>query len=59
MPTGYCGKCLALRDIRDAEYTKTEAGRHVLKGRCSVCGCRMQKWAKREDITQLGGVNGH
>jgi hypothetical protein len=41
---GYCVKCKAKRDIKDAKESLTAKGTKIAKGKCPVCGttvCRM------------------
>ena len=43
---GYCVKCKASRDMKDAERVTMKTGRPALKGKCSVCGTGMYKILK-------------
>ena len=40
---GYCVKCKAKRQIKDAKQVKMANGRPALKGVCPVCGTGMFK----------------
>ena len=40
---GYCVKCKAKREIKDAKQVKMANGRPALKGVCPVCGTGMFK----------------
>ena len=44
MVQGYCVKCKAKRDIKDAKESVCKNGRKMLKGVCSVCGTKMCKF---------------
>jgi len=35
---GYCVKCRAKRQVKDATVVKTAKGRPMAKGKCPVCG---------------------
>lgn len=38
MPIGYCVRCKAKTEIKDAKKTKTSKGKEMLKGKCPKCG---------------------
>lgn len=38
---GYCVKCKAKRDMKDAQEVTMKNGRKAVKGVCSVCGTGM------------------
>ncbi|MFC1729288.1 DUF5679 domain-containing protein [candidate division KSB1 bacterium] len=40
---GYCVKCKAKRDMKDANRVTMKNGRPAMKGVCSVCGTGMYK----------------
>ena len=40
---GYCMKCKAKREIKDAKETTMKNGRKAMKGKCAVCGTGMFK----------------
>ena len=40
---GYCVKCKAKRDMKDAKEITMANGRKAMKGVCSVCGTGMFK----------------
>ncbi len=41
--TGYCMKCKAQREIKDARQITMKNGRPATEGICAVCGTRMFK----------------
>ena len=43
MPTGYCVKCKAVREIGDPHPITMKNGRAATEGRCPVCGTRIFK----------------
>ncbi len=43
MVEGYCMKCKAKREIKDAEQIKMKNGKPAVKGTCSKCGTKMFK----------------
>jgi hypothetical protein len=43
MNEGYCVKCKAKREIKDAKEETMKNGRKALKGKCAVCGTGMYK----------------
>ncbi len=36
--TGYCVRCKAKRELKDAQKITMKNGRPAMKGKCSVCG---------------------
>jgi len=40
---GYCVKCRAKREMKDAKEVVMKNGRKAVKGVCSVCGTGMYK----------------
>ncbi len=40
---GYCVKCKAAREMKDAQKVTMKNGREAVKGKCSVCGTGMYK----------------
>lgn len=45
---GYCVKCRAEREMKDATITTTKNGRRMAKGTCPVCGTTMNKFLASE-----------
>lgn len=43
MVQGYCVKCRAKRDIRDAVAVKLKNGKPAMKGKCPVCGTTIMR----------------
>jgi len=43
MVQGYCVKCRAKRDIKDAVAVKLKNGKPAMKGKCPVCGTTMMR----------------
>ena len=43
MAEGYCVKCKAKREMKDAEQVTMKNGRPAMKGSCSQCGTGMYK----------------
>ena len=41
--TGYCVKCKAKSEMKDAEKVTMKNGRPAMKGKCSKCGTGMYK----------------
>ena len=48
MNTAYCLKCKLKREMKDGEIKKTVNSRNYLSGLCIVCGCKMNKFLKKE-----------
>ena len=42
--TAYCVKCKAKREMKDPKPSKTDAGRHMMRGTCTKCGTKMVKF---------------
>jgi hypothetical protein len=40
---GYCVKCKAKQEIKDAQEVKMKNGRPAMSGVCTVCGTKMFK----------------
>lgn len=40
---GYCMKCKAKQEIKNAEQIKTKNGKDAIRGVCSVCETKMYK----------------
>ena len=40
---GYCVKCKAKREMKDAQEVEMKGGRRAMKGTCTVCGTGMYK----------------
>ncbi len=40
---GYCVKCKAAREIKDAVEAQTKKGRAAMRGVCGTCGTKMFK----------------
>jgi len=38
---GYCVKCRAKREMKDAKEVEMKGGRRAMSGTCSVCGTKM------------------
>jgi hypothetical protein len=43
MATGYCVKCKASREIKDAKQITMKNGRPATQGACPVCGTKIFK----------------
>ena len=43
MVQGYCVKCRAKREIKDAVEVKLKNGKPAMKGKCPVCGTTMMR----------------
>jgi uncharacterized protein DUF5679 len=43
MATGYCVKCKATREIKDAKQITMKNGRPATQGSCPVCGTKIFK----------------
>ena len=43
MAEGYCVKCKAKREMKDAEEVTMKNGRAAMKGKCPECGTGMYK----------------
>ena len=43
MVQGYCVKCKSKQEMKDPVEGKTSRGVAMVKGVCSVCGCKMCK----------------
>jgi hypothetical protein len=41
MAQGYCVKCKAKKEMKDANEVKMKNGRKAMKGKCPVCGTSM------------------
>jgi Zn finger protein HypA/HybF involved in hydrogenase expression len=41
--TGWCMKCKAKKEIKDAQVTTMKNGRNALKGKCPDCNTGMYK----------------
>ena len=41
--TGYCVKCKAKKEIKDAQKVEMKNGRPALKGTCPTCGTGMYR----------------
>lgn len=41
--TGYCVKCKAKQEMKDAEQVTMKNGRPAMKGKCTSCGTGMYK----------------
>ena len=46
VPEAYCVKCKAKTKISEPEKAVMKNGRHAIKGRCSVCDCRVFRIVK-------------
>jgi len=46
--TGYCMKCKAAKEIKDAQQVVMKNGRKALKGKCPDCGTVIFKIQKKE-----------
>ena len=46
MVQGYCVKCKAKSEMKDAKQTKLKNGRDCVRGVCSKCGTKMCKMGK-------------
>ena len=40
---GYCVKCKAKREVKNAETVVMKTGRKALKGKCATCGTGVYK----------------
>ncbi len=45
---GYCVKCKAKQEIKDAEAVTMKNGKPATKGKCPVCGTTMFRIGKAE-----------
>lgn len=45
--TGYCVKCKAKREMKDAQEVEMKNGRKAMKGVCPVCGTGMYSIMKK------------
>ena len=43
MGKGYCVKCRAKREIKDAKQIKMKNGKPAMKGKCPVCGTTIMR----------------
>ncbi len=43
MPTMYCVKCRAKREVKDVERVTMKNGKPAMKGKCPVCGTGVYK----------------
>lgn len=43
MTTGYCVKCKAKQEMKDAKEVTMKNGRKAMKGECPKCGTKMFK----------------
>jgi Domain of unknown function (DUF5679) len=43
MVQGYCVKCRAKREIKDAVAVKLKNGKPAMKGKCPVCGTTIMR----------------
>lgn len=43
MVKGYCVKCRAKREIKDAKQIKMKNGKPAMKGKCPVCGTTIMR----------------
>ena len=43
--TGYCVKCKNKKEMKDEQKVTMKNGRKALKGKCSVCGTTVFKFA--------------
>lgn len=48
MVEGYCMKCKAKQEIKDAVADKMKNGRDCVRGTCPACGTKMFKIGKME-----------
>jgi hypothetical protein len=46
--TGYCVKCKAQRDIKDAKTVTLQNGTSALKGACVVCGTAITRFVPKK-----------
>lgn len=46
MAEGYCVKCKAKREMKNAQSVKLKNGRPAMKGECPKCGTKMFKIGK-------------
>ncbi len=44
--SGFCVKCKAKREMKDVKEV-TSHGHHMLKGRCSKCNTKMNRFVKK------------
>ncbi len=44
---GYCIKCKAKREMKDAARVVLKNGRPAMKGACPVCGTKMMRFLKK------------
>jgi len=45
----YCVKCKEKKEMKDPVESTTKRGTKMMKGTCSVCGCKMCGFLKKED----------
>jgi len=48
MHSGYCVKCKKMQEIKSGQNCKSKNGRSMYKGHCGVCGCKVNKFIKKE-----------
>ena len=46
--SGYCLKQKATKEMKDVEIKKTNNNRSYMSGICVECGCKMNKFIKKE-----------
>ena len=46
MVEGYCVKCKAKREMKNAKQDKMKNGRDCVKGECPICGTKMFRIGK-------------
>ena len=46
---GYCVKCRAKRNVKNANVVKTAKGRPMAKGVCPVCGTTVTRFLSKEE----------
>jgi hypothetical protein len=54
MVTGYCMKCKAKREVKDAKFELNKLGRPIARGKCATCGTSMYKILSAEEGAKAG-----
>jgi len=49
---GYCVKCRTKRPMKDGVIEKTKNGRSIMKGLCSNCGTKMNRFLSNNHETK-------
>lgn len=49
---GYCVKCRAKREVKDAQVVQTAKGRPMAKGTCPKCGTTVTRFLSAKEAGQ-------